>query len=401
MNMAHNLGDDTRYPQDPSENYFRALEQRVKAMKNEHKVLLRQKHDLQKQLSEHQAELAKLKRSPLLIGTVQEVIGNQIIIKSSTGPTFLVNFASTINVADLLPGAQVTLNQRHFSVINMIPDVQDPLIRGMEISKKPDVSYKNIGGLSEQIREISEALELSLREPELFEEIGIESPKGVLLFGPPGTGKTLIAKAVAHETKARFISVIGSELVQKYIGEGARLVRELFQYANKNSPAIIFIDELDAIGSRRQDIGTSGDREVQRTFMQLLSEMDGFESRGQVKIIGATNRPDILDPALMRHGRFDRHIEIPLPNKEGREEIFKVHTRTMNIRKDINLSDFAQRTPDFTGAEIKILCSEAGMNAIRNKRVRVKQEDFEFALIKSNSKLKDGLLQGEESKFFN
>ena len=174
----------------------------------------------------------------------------------------------------------------------------------------------------------------------------------------------------------------------------------MFQYANKNSPAIIFIDELDAIGSRRQDIGTSGDREVQRTFMQLLSEMDGFESRGQVKIIGATNRPDILDPALMRHGRFDRHIEIPLPNKDGREEIFKVHTRNMNIRKDIHLSDFAKRTPGFTGAEIKMLCSEAGMNAIRNKRVRVKKEDFEFALNKSNSKTKDGLVQSEDSKFF-
>ncbi|MHA2363368.1 MAG: proteasome-activating nucleotidase [Candidatus Hodarchaeales archaeon] len=370
-----------------SESYFRALEQRVKAMKNEHKVLLRQKHDLQKQLNEHRTELAKLKRPPLLIGTIQEKINHeQVIIKSSTGPSFLVNYASEINTADLLPGAQVVINQRHFSVISVIPTTHDPLVRGLEVLERPDITYNDIGGLSEQVRDVAEALELSIREPELFEQVGIESPKGVLLFGPPGTGKTLIAKAVAHETNTRFISVIGSELVQKYIGEGARLVREVFRYARKNSPAIIFIDELDAIGSRRLDIGTSGDREVQRTFMQLLSELDGFEPRGQVKIIAATNRPDILDPALLRPGRFDRHIDIPFPDLEGRKDIFEIHTKFMNLRKDVDLTILAELTDGSTGADIKVICTEAGMNAIRGKRVRVKHSDFMHALEKVFSK---------------
>ena len=252
----------------------------------------------------------------------------------------------------------------------------------MEIEEAPEISYADIGGLRQQLLEIRETVELPLLEPELFEKVGIEPPKGVLLTGLPGTGKTLCARAVAHETNATFIRVIGSELVQKFIGEGARLVREIFMLAREKAPAIIFIDELDAVGSHRLDIATSGDREVQRTLMQLLSELDGFDTRGQVAVLGATNRPDILDPALLRPGRFDRLIEFPLPDEDSRKEIFKIHTRGMNIEEDIDFSFLLAVTKDTTGADIKSICTEAGMFAIRDKRVSVTEKDFKKAIAK-------------------
>jgi len=252
----------------------------------------------------------------------------------------------------------------------------------MEIEEAPDVSYADIGGLKEQLREIRETVELPLIKPELFDKVGIEPPKGVLLTGPPGTGKTLCARAVAHETNATFIRVIGSELVQKFIGEGARLVREIFMLAKEKAPAIVFIDELDAVGSHRLDVATSGDREVQRTLMQLLSELDGFESRGQVAVIGATNRPDILDPALLRPGRFDRIIEFPVPDEESRKEIFRIHTRGMNIVEGIDFEELVRATRGMTGADIKAICTEAGMYAIRDDRDIVRQEDFKMAIEK-------------------
>jgi proteasome regulatory subunit len=254
------------------------------------------------------------------------------------------------------------------------------MIRAMEVEEKPSVSYAEIGGLKEQMREIRETVELPLLKPELFKQVGIEPPKGVLLTGAPGTGKTLCARAVAHETKATFIRVIGSELVQKFIGEGARLVREIFLHAKEKAPAIIFVDELDAVGSQRLDIATSGDREVQRTLMQLLSELDGFENRGQVAVLGATNRPDILDPALLRPGRFDRIIDFPLPDDAGRLEIFKIHTKGMNVDAGIDFSQLVYSTQGKTGADIKVICTEAGMFAIRDERVCVTQDDFRRAI---------------------
>jgi proteasome regulatory subunit len=241
--------------------------------------------------------------------------------------------------------------------------------------------------------EVRETVELPLLKPELFKRVGIDPPKGVLLYGPPGTGKTLVAKAVAHETDATFIRIIGSELVQKFIGEGARLVREIFNLAKQKAPTILFIDELDAIGSQRLKIATSGDREVQRTLMQLLSELDGFEDRGDVKIIGATNRIDILDPALLRPGRFDRMIDFPIPNEEARESIFNIHSRNLNIEGEVNFKILVNLTEGATGADIKAICTEAGMFAIRKDKETIVKDDFIEAVNKVMGKLKDNAVQ--------
>jgi proteasome regulatory subunit len=269
----------------------------------------------------------------------------------------------------------------------------------MELVESPGEGYEDIGGLDDQILEIKEAVELPLKRPELFEKIGIDPPKGILLHGPPGTGKTLLAKAVAHETKAVFLRVVGSELVQKYIGEGARLVRELFEMARQKAPSIIFIDEIDAIGAQRSEASTSGDREVQRTLMQLLAGMDGFEQRGEVKIIGATNRIDILDPALLRPGRFDRIIEVPLPNFDGRLAILRIHTRKMRLSKNVDLNQISTLVDGRNGAEIKAICTEAGMFAIRSERQEVTQEDFLLAIEKMGGATQNKLIPGFGAMF--
>jgi proteasome regulatory subunit len=263
----------------------------------------------------------------------------------------------------------------------------------------PQETYADIGGLEVQINEIKEAVELPLKRPELFLRIGIDPPKGVLLHGPPGTGKTLLAKAVAHETNAHFMRVVGSELVQKYIGEGARLVRELFDLAKKKAPTIIFIDEIDAVGASRTEANTSGDREVQRTLMQLLAGMDGFENRGDVKIIGATNRIDILDRALLRPGRFDRIIEIPLPDETGRLSILKVHCRALTIDENVDLCEVARQTDGKNGADLRAICMEAGMFAIRKDRPAITQEDFLAAITKIRLDFNRGMGDVEGAMF--
>jgi proteasome regulatory subunit len=306
---------------------------------------------------------------------------NRVVIKSSTGPKFVVN-ASQFIEQELIAGARVALNQQSLAIVGALPPSKDPTVYGMEIIETPTVSYDDIGGLDAQIQELRETVELPLLKPELFKQVGIEPPKGVLLYGPPGTGKTLLAKAVAKHTESVFIRIVGSELVQKYIGEGARLVRELFEMAREKAPSIIFIDELDAIGAKRLDSATSGDREVQRTLMQLLAEMDGFENRGEVKIIGATNRSDILDPALLRPGRFDRLIDIPLPTYEARVEIIKIHTARMNLAQEIDAEKIAKLSDGASGADIKAIAMEAGMFAIRAERESVTTADFDDAVRK-------------------
>jgi proteasome regulatory subunit len=366
-----------------SENYTRHLERRLRALETEKQILHAERTRLEKETQTLRTELEKLRQSPLITATILEVLDDgRAVVKSSTGPNFVVHVASSIPKEKLLPGMRVALNQRSFAVTQELPTSRDPMIRAMEIEEAPEVSYVDIGGLRDQLREIRETVELPLLKPELFEQIGIEPPKGVLLTGPPGTGKTLCARAVAHETNATFIRVIGSELVQKFIGEGARLVREIFMMAKDKAPAIVFVDELDAVGSHRLDIATSGDREVQRTLMQLLSELDGFETRGQVAVLGATNRPDILDPALLRPGRFDRIIEFPLPDDDSRLEIFKIHTRSMNVHSEIEFSQLVSMTKSKTGADIKSICTEAGMFAIRDERTCVTQDDFRKAIDK-------------------
>lgn len=338
---------------------------------------------LQKDLKRMRAEMERLKSPPLIIGSVKDILSDgRVIVKSSTGPDFIVSTSEYVPMEDLLPGARVSLNKQTLAIMGVLPPSLDPIVVGAEIIEKPSISYKEIGGLEDQILEVREAVEDPLLRPELYKKVGIDPPKGVLLVGPPGTGKTLLAKAVAHQTEATFIRFVGSELVQKYIGEGARLVRELFELAREKSPSIVFIDELDSIGAKRLEVATSGDREVQRTLMQLLAELDGFNPIGDVKIIGATNRPDILDEALLRPGRFDRVIHIPIPGYQGRVEIFKIHTHRMNVDDTVNVNDLAMKADGATGADIKAVCTEAGMFAIRDNRDSVTMQDFERAIFK-------------------
>ncbi|MEI7827385.1 MAG: proteasome-activating nucleotidase [Euryarchaeota archaeon] len=351
-------------------------------VENEKRSAENQKVRYEREVRKLRSELERLKSPPLLVGTVLDVLDdNRVVIKSSTGPKFVVN-ASQFIEQELIAGARVALNQQSLAIVGALPPSKDPTVYGMEIIETPTVSYDDIGGLDAQIQELRETVELPLLKPELFERVGIEPPKGVLLYGAPGTGKTLLAKAVARHTESVFIRIVGSELVQKYIGEGARLVRELFEMAREKAPSIIFIDELDAIGAKRLDSATSGDREVQRTLMQLLAEMDGFENRGEVRIIGATNRSDILDPALLRPGRFDRLIDIPLPTYEARVEIVKIHTSGMNLAQEIDAEKIAKLTDGASGADIKAIAMEAGMFAIRSERESVIVADFDDAVRK-------------------
>ena len=338
---------------------------------------------LKKEIASIRTEQERLKSPPLIIGTLKDVLpDNRVVVKSSTGPDFIVSVSTYCPQEDLVPGARVSLNKQSLAVMNVLPAPLDPVVTGAEIIDKPDLTYDDIGGLKEQMLELREAVEDPLLRPELYKKVGIEPPKGVLLVGPPGTGKTLMAKAVANATQATFIRLVGSELVQKYIGEGARLVRELFELAKDKAPSIVFIDELDSVGAKRLDGSTSGDREVQRTLMQLLSELDGFTPMSDVKIIGATNRPDILDDALLRPGRFDRIIEIGLPDIDGREEIFKIHISRMSTADGISAKSLAEITEGASGAEIRAICTEAGMLAIRDGRDFISMDDFLKAKVK-------------------
>lgn len=350
---------------------------------------------MQKELRRMKAELERLKTPPLIIGQIKDILADgRVVVKSSTGPDFVVSTSDYVSPELLEAGARVALNKQTLAVMGVLPPSLDPIVVGAEIITKPETSYEDIGGLQEQILEIREAVEDPLLRPELYKKVGIDPPKGVLLVGPPGTGKTLLAKAVAQQTNATFIRFVGSELVQKYIGEGARLVRELFDLARQKAPSIVFIDELDSVAAKRLEMATSGDREVQRTLMQLLAELDGFNPLGEVKIIGATNRPDILDEALLRPGRFDRIIDIPIPNYDSRASIFKIHTKRMNLDETVNTDELAAKSDGATGADIKAIATEAGMFAIRENRDVVFMGDFEKAI---NKVLDEGVQKAMES----
>ncbi len=343
--------------------------------------LLKNHIRLKKYVKRLEDELIRLRTPPLLVGTLIEVIDDRAIVRSNNGAEFLVSIASNVDKNKLIPGIKVALNQHSLAIVDVLDKEKDPDILAMEVIERPNVKYSDIGGLKEQILEIRECVELPLKNPEIFKKVGIEPPKGVLLYGPPGCGKTLLAKAVAGETNATFIGLTASELVRKYIGEGARLVRELFRLAREKAPSIVFIDEIDAIAMHRVNSDVSGDREVQRTLLQLLSEIDGFKSLDNVRIIAATNRIDLIDPALLRPGRFDRIIHIPLPDYNARIEIFRIHTRRMNL-KDVDFEELSRKTEGATGADIRAICIEAGMFAIRSGREYVTMEDFYKAIDK-------------------
>ncbi|KAF7728700.1 ATPase of 26S proteasome regulatory subunit 4, partial [Apophysomyces ossiformis] len=344
---------------------------------------------------EERTRVDDLRGSPMGVGTLEEIIDDDhVIVSSLTGPEYYVSVMSFVDKDLLEPGCSVLLHHKTMAVVGVLQDDTDPMVSVMKLEKAPTESYADIGGLEQQIQEIKEAVELPLTHPELYEEMGIKPPKGVILYGVPGTGKTLLAKAVANQTSATFLRIVGSELIQKYLGDGPKLVRELFRVAEENSPSIVFIDEIDAVGTKRYDSTSGGEREIQRTMLELLNQLDGFDSRGDVKVIMATNKIDSLDPALIRPGRIDRKIEFPLPDVKTKRRIFNIHTSRMTLSDDVDLEEFVMSKDDLSGADIKAICTEAGLLALRERRMKVVAEDFRKAREKVLYRKSEGTPEG-------
>ncbi|CXI25891.1 26S protease regulatory subunit 6B, putative [Plasmodium berghei] len=340
-------------------------------IKEEHK-------NLKRELIRSKNEIKRIQSVPLIIGQFLDIIDNNYgIVSSTAGSNYYVRILSTLNKEDLKPSVSVALHRHSHSIVNILPSESDSSIQLLQVSERPNVKYTDLGGLDTQKQEMREAVELPLKSPELYEKIGIEPPMGILIYGPPGTGKTMLVKAVANETKVTFIGVVGSEFVQKYLGEGPRMVRDVFRLARENSPSIIFIDEVDAIATKRFDAQTGADREVQRILLELLNQMDGFDKSTNVKVIMATNRADTLDPALLRPGRLDRKIEFPLPDRKQKRLIFQTIISKMNISSDVNIENFVVRTDKISAADIAAIAQESGMQAIRKNRYIITASDFE------------------------
>jgi len=368
------------------EDYYNSkineIEIKIKEKQLNFMRLQAQRNDLNDKVIKLKDEVKHLLRSANSVAQVVKVLGKDaVLVKTSGDDKYIVKLDKDIKIEDLRANIRVTLGDRK-KINRILPSRVDPLVSLMRVEKVPDSTYDSVGGLDEQIKEIREVIELPIKHPEIFESLGISQPKGVIMYGPPGTGKTLLARAVAHHTDCTFIRVSGNELVQKYIGEGARLVRELFVMARQHAPSIIFMDEIDSIGGQRIDDDSKGDSEVQRTMLELLNQLDGFEESQNIKIIMATNRIDILDDALLRPGRIDRKIEFPNPNEKARYDILKIHSRKMNLVRGIDLLKIASLMDGASGAECKACCSEAGMFALRERRMHVTQEDFEMAVSK-------------------
>ncbi|MFW6230655.1 MAG: AAA family ATPase [Nanoarchaeota archaeon] len=335
---------------------------------------------LKETISRLKLELERYKQTPFMVCEFVDYVGENAMIKAPNGNQFVVGVSK--DSEKLHPGDSILCEQKNLTIIKKVETVKHFNVDKFVIIEKPEISWNEVGGLQHEANELKEVIELPLIKPLLFKKMGIHPPKGVLLYGPPGTGKTLMAKAVAASTNSTFIEVVGSELVQKFIGEGAKLVKEIFDLARERAPAVIFIDELDALAANRIEVGTSGEREVQRTFMQLLAEVDGFKPLDNVKIIGCTNRKDILDPAITRPGRLDRLIEVGYPGKKAREEIFKIHSAKMPLSKNIEVTALIKRMNNFSGAEIRAACTEAGYFAIRDNTNEVTQNHFYEAIKK-------------------
>ena len=361
---------------------IKELEIKIKEKQLNFMRLQAQRNDLNDKVIKLKDEIRHLLKGANSVAEVIKVLSKEtVLVKTSSDGKYIVRLDKNIKIEDLRANIRVTLGDK-MKINRILPSRVDPLVSLMRVEKVPDSTYDSVGGLDEQIKEIREVIELPIKHPEVFEALGISQPKGVIMYGPPGTGKTLLARAVAHHTDCTFIRVSGNELVQKYIGEGARLVRELFVMARQHAPSIIFMDEIDSIGGNRIDDDSKGDSEVQRTMLELLNQLDGFEQSQNIKIIMATNRIDILDDALLRPGRIDRKIEFPNPNERARFDILKIHSRKMNLVRGIDLFKIATLMNGASGAECKACCSEAGMFALRERRMHVTQEDFEMAVAK-------------------
>ncbi|RMX72383.1 hypothetical protein D0869_14673 [Hortaea werneckii] len=330
--------------------------------------------------ADERSRVDDMRGSPMGVGNLEELIDDDhAIVSSATGPEYYVSIMSFVDKDLLEPGASILLHHKSVSVVGVLTDDADPAVSVMKLDKAPSETYADIGGLESQIQEVREAVELPLMHPELYEEMGIKPPKGVILYGAPGTGKTLLAKAVANQTSATFMRIVGSELIQKYLGDGPRLVRQLFQTAAENAPSIVFIDEIDAIGSKRYESTSGGEREIQRTMLELLNQLDGFDDRGDVKVVMATNKIESLDPALIRPGRIDRKILFENPDQVTKKKIFNLHTSKMSLAPDVDLEEFISQKDELSGADIRAICSEAGMMALRERRMRVNMADFRTA----------------------
>ncbi|KAI0306080.1 26S proteasome regulatory complex ATPase RPT4 [Multifurca ochricompacta] len=333
--------------------------------------------DLQKDYKKTEEDIKAVQSVGQIIGEVMKQLDDErFIVKASSGPRYVVSYRPALPAHKLKAGTRVSLDMTTLTIMRILPREVDPMVYKMSLEDPGGASFAGIGGLSEQVRELREIIELPLLNPELFQRVGIKPPKGVLLYGPPGTGKTLLARAVAATLETNFLKVVSSAIVDKYIGESARVVREMFGYAREHEPCVIFMDEIDAIGGRRFSEGTSADREIQRTLMELLNQMDGFDSLGRTKLIMATNRPDTLDPALMRPGRLDRKIEVPLPNEQARLEILKIHAAPVNKHGEIDYEAIVKLSDGFNGADLRNVVTEAGMFAIRDDREYIQQEDL-------------------------
>ncbi len=364
-------------------DYVYTLEEQVRLLQAQNATMDEKTLQLDGEIKRLKAELERFKTPPLMVGTVQDILADgKCIVRNSNGIEFLVTTEASTILTEKEVGKRVAMSQKNLAVIDVLPDFKDARAKAMELVERPTETFEQVGGLEEEIQQLREAVILPLTHPERFEKLGIQSPSGVLLQGPPGTGKTLLAKAVANESKAAFIGLVGSELVHKYIGEGAKLVRDVFAMAKEKEHAIIFIDEIDAIGTMRTDDTSGGDREVQRTLIQLLAEIDGFKNRKNIKIVAATNRMDVMDPALLRPGRFDRIVLVPLPGKEARKKIIDIHTKGMNLHKDVSIDKILEKTEGMTGADLKSICLEAGMHALRDNANKIQHKHFERAVVK-------------------
>jgi 26S proteasome regulatory subunit T5 len=382
------------------------LESNIRAMRSESQRLTHEQANLRTRIAENTDKIKLNKQLPYLVSNVVEVLdlqpededledgykGKSATIKTSTRQTVFLPVPGIVDVNTLRPGDLIGVNKDNYLILDTLPAEYDSRVKAMEIDERPTETYNDIGGLDKQISELIEAVVLPMTQKEIFDKIGIKPPKGVLMYGPPGTGKTLLARACAAQTKATYLKLAGPQLVQMFIGDGAKMVRDAFALAREKAPTIIFIDELDAVGARRHDSDSGGGREVQRTMLELLNQLDGFSSDDRIKVIAATNRPDILDPALMRSGRLDRKIEFPQPDEEARVRIMQIHSRKMNVDKeDVNFEELARSTEDFNGAMLKAVCVEAGMCALKRGALRLCHEDYVEGISQVQAKKKASL----------